>query len=83
MNKNNFLIRFLYGTRMGRNVLEFMLKSGADQWIVKFLCSPFSRVIIKPYIKKHQIPMQEFERKKYNTFQEFFAREKKEMEIHP
>ena len=25
--------------------------------------------------------MQEFERKKYNTFQEFFAREKKEMEI--
>ena len=85
MEKNNFAVRLLYGTRAGRAFLEWLLKSNIDKVIVKFLWSPLSKPVIPLYIKMNQIPMKEFQGQKYRTFREFFVRERKtvKMDQHP
>ena len=85
MKKNNFAVRFLYGTRAGRALLELMLKSKIDGLIVKFLWSPLSKPVIPLYIKMNKISMKDFQGQKYRTFREFFVREREpvEMDLNP
>ena len=85
MEKNNFAVRLLYGTRAGRAFLEWILKSNIDKVIVKFLWSPLSKPVIPVYIKMNKIPMKEFQGQRYRTFREFFVRKRKpvKMDQHP
>lgn len=74
-------MNFWYGTKIGRLCVQIALKAGLDKWVVKFLCSPFSRFLIPIYIFKHQISLEGCEKQKFRSFQEFFAREKVYVEI--
>lgn len=79
--KSSAPVRFLYSTALGRTLLKGVRKFGLDRLAVKFLCSPMSRHVIGPYIKKHDIPMEEYEPEEYRTFRDFFIREKKELSV--
>ncbi len=79
--KSSAPVRFLYGTAVGRTLLNGIQKFGLDKLAVKFLCSPVSRHIIPSYIKKHHIPMDEYVPEEYRTFRDFFIREKIEHSV--
>lgn len=77
MMKSDWAVRFLYRTKIGRLLLQFIQKSGADRLIVRFLCSACSRPLIGWYIKKHGVRMEEYETERFRSFRDFFARRKK------
>ena len=67
-------VRFLYSNPLGRGILKVIQNSGALRLAARFLKSPLSRGIIKPYIKRNGIDMSEFEGQSYKCFADFFAR---------
>lgn len=70
------MVSFLYGTVFGRFILRLLQKNGVDCFIVRFLCSPLSRPLIGLYIRKNQIPMDEFKGQTFSTFRDFFVRKR-------
>lgn len=71
-------LSFLYNTYLGRIILKPLVKNKAFSNIVaKFMNSKLSKIIIKSFIKKHNINMDDFINKKYNSFNDFFIRKVK------
>jgi len=66
---------FLYHTRAGRKVLKVLTKPEISQACGRFMDSKFSRVLIPTFIKQNQIKMARYERKRYESFNEFFCRQ--------
>ncbi len=81
MNKNSLSVRFLYGTKVGRFLLSLIQRCGIDRFIVRFLCSPCSKPLIKRYVKRHNIPLHEFQVQSFRTYRDFFVRKKKRTEV--
>ena len=77
--KNNIFLHFLYNTILGRIVLKIMYNKNTSNIIAFFLNQKISKVIIKKYIKKHQIDLSRFEKKNYNSFNDFFTRKIKKI----
>lgn len=67
-------IDFLYTSVPGRLLMKGIQNSAALPLAAKFMRSPMSRVMIKPYIRRNEINMDEFAGQKYNSFADFFAR---------
>ena len=68
------VLSFLYGTTAGR----LLLKPLTAPWIScvagRFLSCGLSRPLIKPFIKKNNIDMEQFEDVSYPNYNEFFSR---------
>lgn len=69
-------VEFAYRTALGRFLLRIVLRTHMDRIAVAYLKSPLSRPLIGRYIKKHRIPMDDFEGRNFRTFRDFFARRK-------
>lgn len=68
-------LSFLYNTKLGRVTLNPFVKSACFSKLVgKFMDSHLSRVIIKPFIKLSKINTDDYECKKYQSFNDFFIR---------
>ena len=68
-------LSFLYNTYVGRIILKPLVKSKFISALTgKFMDSSISRFMIKPFIKSHNIKMDEYVNKKYNSFNDFFIR---------
>lgn len=76
MSTNDSSTVFLYGSKAGRALLEFMLFIKVPKLLGAFLRSPLSHGMIDSFIKKNQIPMDEFKGQKYRSFNDFFTRKK-------
>ena len=77
-NNPNKGLFFLYNTAAGRIILRIIAKNKIISCISGFLMNSFiSKILIKPFIKKNSINMDEFENKKYNSFNDFFTRKLK------
>ena len=74
MSEVSGAVRFLYGTVPGRMLLKVIMKSHADRLAVAFLRSPWSRLMIAPYAKRHGVELPQAEFENYRTFRDFFAR---------
>lgn len=72
--KESAFVRFLYRTLPGRAILKQLVKPAFSQKIAALLSSEVSRPYIDHYIKKHQIPMEGYEKKDYSSFNDFFTR---------
>lgn len=81
--ENSLGVRFLYGTIVGRGLLKVIQRCRLDKIAVSFLWSPLSRHIIGWYIRRNQIPMEDYKTEKYGSFRDFFVREKKVIQIDP
>ncbi len=93
-NPNDPSVRFLYGTFLGRLILELCLFLKIPAILGLFLRSPFSRFYIKSFIKKNKIDMTDFSdykesglcdktkgAKHFRSFNDFFTRKKSEQSL--
>jgi len=69
-------IRVLYGTACGRVLVKTMLKTGMPRVMADYLRSGLSRPMVPRYIKKYDIPMEDFEGQEYRSFADFFQRKR-------
>lgn len=69
-------VKFLYSSVFGRAVCKFIQKSGVFHIAAWYLKTPLSKPLINSYIKKNNIPMDDFPGVKFNSFAEFFGRRK-------
>lgn len=76
MRKDSSVVRFFYGTRLGRCLLHLILHTGADRLAVKFLWSRASRPVVRWYARQHGIQLPPEQMRQYKTFREFFIRQK-------
>lgn len=76
-------VELIYGTRLGRMAMHVMLKTHMDRIAVGYLRSPLSRPMIKRYVEKHGIPMDEFDGIRFGSFRDFFSRKRTSMSFDP
>ena len=72
------LLSFLYGYVPGRAVVKLLVHPVISKIGGAFLNSPFSRGMIKPFIKQNHIDMEQYERETYRSYNDFFTRKIKE-----
>ncbi len=74
-NNPNKGLCFLYNTYVGRILLSPIVKNKFISVVIgKFMDTKLSKILIKPFIKKHNINMSCFENEKYRCFNDFFIR---------
>lgn len=71
------MLKFLYGTIIGRMCLKLLVNPKLSQKVGKFLDSEMSTCLIGPFIKKNGIDMSDFAEEKPGSFNEFFTRQLK------
>lgn len=70
-------MKFLYNTIVGRILLKILLHSKVLFILSELMHSSFSSVFIRPYIKKHEIDMDDYKGQSYDSFADFFARKRR------
>lgn len=68
------MLRILYQTKGGRNVLRVLIQPWVSKLVGYFLDSHLSTVLIKPFIKGNDISMTEYESIEYHSYNDFFTR---------
>ncbi|MBQ8825448.1 MAG: phosphatidylserine decarboxylase [Ruminococcus sp.] len=74
MKKESCIIRFLYRTCIGRAILKIIICPKFSKIVSHYLNSSFSKWLIKRYIKKYNMNMDEYETVEYTSFNNFFIR---------
>lgn len=69
-------VKFLYSSAFGRLVCKFIQKSGVFHIAAWYLKSPLSKPLIRNYISKNNIPMDDFPGVRFKSFADFFGRQK-------
>lgn len=64
----------LYGCLPGRMAVRFLIHPSVSKIGGTFLSSSFSRFLIAPFVKKHQIDLGQYESARYDSYNEFFTR---------
>ena len=77
-NGQDRLLNFMYTTMAGRASLKILTRPWVSKLGGAFLSSPFSKCLIKGFIKNNHIDMSEYEKKDYKSYNEFFSRKIKE-----
>ena len=81
MKKEPRFLRFLYNSFVGGLLLKIIYNPLFSKIVGFFLSTKCSTVIIDGFIKKNNIEMRRFKRKKYTSFNDFFVRELKNREV--
>lgn len=74
----SFFLNFLYNTFLGRIILLFITRVSFSKIMTIFLNSRSSKLLINNFVNKYGINTEEFEEKKYKSFNDYFVRNKKE-----
>lgn len=75
VNDNLFGLSFLYKTKIGRMILKPLVKNRLISFLSGcFLSLRISKILIKPFVKRHNINMDDYEDKNYTSFNDFFIR---------
>ena len=77
----SFAVNAFYGNPIGRSVVKVFSMPVFSKAAGKFLDGKTSRVMIKKFVKKNDIDVNEFEDKKYKSFNDFFTRKRKELKV--
>ena len=67
-------LEFLYHTTPGRMVLKVLTKPGISKICGRFLDSPLSCCLIKPFTRKNQICLSDYQLNSIHSFNDFFSR---------
>lgn len=81
MSESCAMVRFLYGTPVGRYLLMIVQRSHADRLMVAFLRSSCSRHVIGWYARRHGILLEEGQRKDFGSFRDFFVRRRSDVMV--
>ena len=66
--------KFLYRTFAGRFLLKILTAPAISVIVGKFMDSPLSIPCIKPFIRRNNIDMSEYEKTEFRSYNEFFTR---------
>lgn len=69
-------LKFLYGNKFGRVLLRIAVSPSFSKLTGAYYSSPLSKRKIKPFIEKHGIALDDYEKKEYRSFNDFFTRKK-------
>lgn len=67
-------VKLLYGMLIGRIVLKVLTKPTISKVGAKYMDSPLSKIWNKGFIKKNNIDLNEYENKKYKSYNDLFTR---------
>lgn len=67
-------LNFLYNTVVGRGILKILTKPVISKIVGAFMSTRFSTVLIRRFIQKNNINMDEYEKAKYSSYNDFFTR---------
>ncbi len=67
-------LHFLYRTGPGRMVLKVLTQPSVSEICGRFLDSSLSKCLIRPFVKKNQIDLSEYELEQIGSFNDFFSR---------
>ncbi len=73
-NQNDKSVEFLYGTKLGKIILEFILFARVPKLLGFLLRTPLSRFYINKFVKKNGIDLSNFQGRKFSSFNDFFTR---------
>ena len=73
-SRQDRLVGALYGSAMGRMLLKPLISPAVSEAAGRFLDSGASRILIRPFIRSHQLNMQDYEKKDYASYNDFFTR---------
>ena len=68
------VLEWMYGTGLGRCLVRVMILPWVSRGAGWLLDRRISALAVKPFIKSNHIPMEDFERKRYRSFNDFFTR---------
>lgn len=77
----NALLTFLYQNKVGRFFLRIAISKPITKAMGHYYDSKYSKKKINKFIEKNEIEMKKFKKKKYSSFNDFFTREKKQIEF--
>ena len=67
-------LEWMYGTGLGRCLVRVMILPWVSRGAGWLLDRRISALAVKPFIKSNHIPMEDFERRRYHSFNDFFTR---------
>ncbi|MDE6775536.1 MAG: phosphatidylserine decarboxylase [Ruminococcus sp.] len=70
----NRILHLLYDTKSGRFLLKILTRPALSRIAGKFMDSPLSVPLIRPFIRRNNIDMSQFRNEKYHSFNSFFTR---------
>lgn len=70
----NMALRFLYNTAMGRCFLKGLVSPAFSKFIGRILDGKISKILIPSFIKKNNIEIDDFEKREYKSYNDFFTR---------
>ncbi|MCL1947013.1 MAG: phosphatidylserine decarboxylase [Chitinivibrionia bacterium] len=73
--KDSFSVNFLYNTLFGRMLLLLLTKPAISKFGGFFMDTKISKILIPVFIKNNKICLDEYEKIKYASFNDFFKRE--------
>lgn len=81
--RENWMLRFLYRTTVGRFILKILVNPKVSQVAGAFLNSRLSRVVVPYYIRKNKIDMSEIlvPANGFASFNDFFTRKRKSRKV--
>lgn len=68
------LLKFIYGTTLGRIIVSFLINPWVSNLAGRIMDSKVSALAIKPFLKNSHIDMDEYEQRKFRSFNDFFTR---------
>lgn len=71
------VLNFLYNTIPGRIILKLLINPFISKIVGFYHDMPLSKLKIKSFIKNNNIIMEEYEKKEYKNFNDFFTRKRK------
>ena len=74
IEKESKINKFLYNTKFGRIILKLLILPFISKISGIFMDSPLSEKMIRNFIYKNNIDMNDYEEKKYVSFNDFFTR---------
>lgn len=74
----NKALSFLYETYIGRIILKPLITRPVSDFVGKLLNLHISKILIKGFVKKNNINMDDYVKKEYTSFNDFFIRDIKD-----
>ena len=75
--KQNEVLKKLYNTVSGRMVLKVLTAPFVSRTVGKYMDSPLSKPLIKPFIKNNGIDTSQYIMKNFSSYNDFFTRKVK------
>ena len=74
MNKESLVLRFLYNTIIGRFILKIISNRFISYLVGVFLSCRLSKFLIKPFVKKNNICLNDYYSNNFKSFNDCFSR---------